>query len=105
MWFDLDGLLHEPVEQLPAGGRTAAVEAEGELVEVVVEMLVLDRPWSVPSSQRFKSEATCARAASPRVRDRRAKRDLLVLAIAGRLEPGSSRASRRYGSSRRVHAP
>jgi hypothetical protein len=34
-----DGLLEEPVEERPADAGGAPVEAEGELVEVVVELL------------------------------------------------------------------
>jgi hypothetical protein len=36
-------LLDKPKEQLPARGRFPAIEAEGELVEVVVQVLVADR--------------------------------------------------------------
>ncbi len=35
-------LLEKPVEEQPAGARGASVEAEGELVEVVVEVLGTD---------------------------------------------------------------
>jgi hypothetical protein len=37
-----EGALDEPVEEQPAVARAAAVEAEGELVEVAVEVLVAD---------------------------------------------------------------
>lgn len=37
-----DGLLDEAMEEQSAGLGAAAVEAEGEFVEVVVEMLELD---------------------------------------------------------------
>ena len=37
-----DGLLDEAMEEQSAGPGAPAVEAEGEFVEVVVEMLVLD---------------------------------------------------------------
>ena len=37
-----NGLLGEAMEEQPAGLGTSAIEAEGEFVEVVVEMLVLD---------------------------------------------------------------
>ena len=40
--LDLDGLLEESVEEEAAVTRAAAVEAEGELVEVVVELLRAD---------------------------------------------------------------
>jgi len=39
---DGDGLLSEPVEELAAALRLSAVEPEGELVEVVVEMFLAD---------------------------------------------------------------
>ena len=37
------GLLQQPVEELATVARSPAVEAEGELVEVVVEVLATDR--------------------------------------------------------------
>lgn len=37
-----NGLLGEAMEEQPAGRGTSAIETEGEFVEVVVEMLVLD---------------------------------------------------------------
>jgi len=40
--FDADGLLEQPVEEKSTMVRPAAVEAEGELVQVVVELLVAD---------------------------------------------------------------
>jgi len=39
---DGNGLLNEAMEEQSAGLGAPAVEAEGEFVEVVVEMLVLD---------------------------------------------------------------
>ena len=42
VWCHLNSLLGEPVEQLAAGGRKAAVEAKGKLVEVVIQMVVRD---------------------------------------------------------------
>jgi hypothetical protein len=47
-WFDRDGLLHETEEELAAAFGPSAVESEGELVQVVVEMLVADRPLVRP---------------------------------------------------------
>ena len=40
--LDGDGLLHQAVEELASTSGLAAVEAEGEFVEVGVEMLVAD---------------------------------------------------------------
>lgn len=37
-WIDPDGLLHQPVEQFSAMSGCAPVEAECELVEVIVQM-------------------------------------------------------------------
>ena len=37
------GALEQPVEEQPAVVRAVPVEAEGELVEVIVELLVADR--------------------------------------------------------------
>lgn len=55
-WADGHGLLGQPVEEHAAGLGSAAVEAEGEFVEVVVEMLVLDaalqRSHEPPLEQR-----------------------------------------------------
>ncbi len=48
----------EPVEEQSTVARAAAVEAEGELVEVVVEVLVADRALVGPSSQRLSRPAT-----------------------------------------------
>ena len=53
-----DGAFEEAVEQQAAMARSAAVEAEGELVQVVVELVVGDRAWWVPSSQRLSRLAT-----------------------------------------------
>ena len=41
-WPDGDGLLDESVEEQPPSLGAPSVEAEGEFVEVVVEMLVLN---------------------------------------------------------------
>jgi hypothetical protein len=46
----LDCLLEETIEQLAAGAARAPVEAEGELVEIVVEML--DAHGPLVSSQK-----------------------------------------------------
>ena len=40
--LDGDGLLNQAVEELASASGLAGVEAEGEFVEVVVEMLVAD---------------------------------------------------------------
>ncbi len=40
--LELNGLLEQPVEEEAAVAGAAAVEAEGELVEVVVELLRAD---------------------------------------------------------------
>lgn len=40
--LEVGGLLRQAVEQQTAGARGAAVEAEGEFVEVVVEVALLD---------------------------------------------------------------
>ena len=58
---DLHRLLEQAVEEKAALARAAAVEGEGELVQVEVELLRADRSL-VPSSQRLSSEETrCAR--------------------------------------------
>ena len=41
--FGRHHLLEQPVEEQPTVPRAAAVEAEGELVEVIVELVRLDR--------------------------------------------------------------
>ena len=41
-WLHRNSLLHEPIEELAARARRAPVEAEGELVEVVVEVVEAD---------------------------------------------------------------
>ena len=77
-------LLHEAVEQKPASAGGAPVEPEGELVEVGVEVLGVDRPLDPvtvapgrPRGQRLRAlvvshETRCsldgARAASGQVR-------------------------------------
>ena len=40
--LDWDRLLDQPIEELSARGRLAPIEPEGELVEVIVQMLVAD---------------------------------------------------------------
>jgi hypothetical protein len=40
--FHLGGLLHQAVKELSAGTRSPAVEAEGKLVQVVIQMLAPD---------------------------------------------------------------
>jgi len=58
---DLHRLLEQAAEEKAALARAAAVEGEGELVQVEVELLRADRSL-VPSSQRLSSEETrCAR--------------------------------------------
>ena len=42
-WFQGHGLLDEAVEQFASTVRSAPVEAEGELVQVILEMLCPDR--------------------------------------------------------------
>jgi hypothetical protein len=51
-------LLEQPVEEQAAVLRGAAVEAEGELVEVVVELLRPDGALMRAESQRLSNEAT-----------------------------------------------
>ena len=41
-WLDLNGLLCQTKEEFSARGRFPAVEAKGELVEVVFKMLLSD---------------------------------------------------------------
>jgi hypothetical protein len=43
-WFNVYRVLHQPEEQLASASRAAAVESKGELVEVVIEVYVADRP-------------------------------------------------------------
>ena len=52
------GLLEQAIEEQPAVAGAAAVEAGGELVEVVVELVVGDAALVVPSSQRLSRLAT-----------------------------------------------
>jgi len=51
---DLHGLLNETVKQLPSGGRSAAVEPEDKLVEVVVHMLLADGPLMRAQQPAFR---------------------------------------------------
>ena len=39
MWLNLDRLLNKAVEQHATGGGFASIEAEGELVQIVIQML------------------------------------------------------------------
>jgi hypothetical protein len=48
--FDRDCLLHKTEEELAAALGSSPVESEGELVQVIVEMLAADRPRCVPIS-------------------------------------------------------
>ena len=59
-----NGLLGEAMEEQPAGMGAPAIEAEGEFVEVVVEMPVLDaalmgshQPSLVAARQRYERGA------------------------------------------------
>ena len=47
-WLDRHGLLDEAEEKLAAAFGSSPVESERELVQVVVEMLVADRPLVRP---------------------------------------------------------
>jgi hypothetical protein len=52
---DLDGLLEQPVEEQAAMVGAAAVEAERELVEVVVELpAVTEASARQPAQRRFR---------------------------------------------------
>jgi hypothetical protein len=41
--FDLDGLLDEAIEEEASSTRRPSFEAEGELIEVIVQVLLADR--------------------------------------------------------------
>lgn len=41
---ELDRLLKQPIEKQPPSARVTTVEAKGELVQVVVQVLVADLP-------------------------------------------------------------
>ena len=56
-----NGLRDEPVEEQPASFGRATVEAEGELVEVVGQVLLADGTLMRPQAQRLRSEATARR--------------------------------------------
>ena len=55
---DGDRLLDQAIEELPSVLRGASIEAKGEFVQVGIEVLTTDGPWCVPSSQRFRRDAT-----------------------------------------------
>ena len=54
----LDGLLEQAVEEHAAGAGSPAVEAEGELVQVCLQVPGLDAALVGASSQRSTSDAT-----------------------------------------------
>ena len=55
---DGDRLLDQAIEEFPSVLRGASIEAKGEFVQVGIEVLRLTAPWCVPSSQRFRRDAT-----------------------------------------------
>ena len=59
IWVRVSGhrALQQPVEQQPTVAGSTAVEAEGELVEVVVELTVAHRAFVGPRIQRSSSDA------------------------------------------------
>ena len=56
--LDLHRLLNKAGEEQAPGAGSPAIEAEGQLVQVVVEVEWEMAPWWVPSSHRLSREAT-----------------------------------------------
>src|SRR3989475_2807180 len=52
--FDAYRLLSQPEEELAATSRSASVESKGELLQVVIEVLVTDRPLMGPDQPPFE---------------------------------------------------
>ena len=85
---DGNGLLGEAVEEQPAGLGTAAIEAEGEFVEVVVEMLVLDAALmrsDQPSLEQRRDVVNAGHDLVGRIETAADDGDLML--VAGRRQP------------------
>jgi len=88
-WLDGDGLLGESVEEQPPGLGAPSVEAEGEFVEVVVEMLVLNAALVSTEQPPLEKRSNGVDSRHDIVgRLRAAADDGDLVAVAGRRQPG-----------------
>ena len=63
--IEIDGVLSQAMEQQAASARGTAVEAEGELVEVIIEVALLNAALKRAHEPALSSDATlCTRGIS-----------------------------------------